>query len=213
MSGLLQPLRIPIRALLIALAGVGLAWLWFNDLWWVGLGAVLAAVAVGGVVNAIGLAQLPGQPVRALYLLQSWLLIPLALAALAAAAVVVVTIELTLPDKTPSETKELVGGISAGITTFLTAAFISWTSDEKDSALADHIEEKFKARYTRTGEPKAGAHEFEPESDGDLLVQSPAYGGADGWGWPARLTRARGIAKELADRSSEPVRSGGGSPA
>jgi hypothetical protein len=142
--------------------------------------------------------------VSALYFLQGWLLIPLALAAVAAAAVVVITVELTLPDKTPDETKELVGGVSTGITTFLTAAFIAWSADEKNSALADHIKGKFQARYTRPGEDKPGAHVFRAESEGELLVYSPEYGGAEGWGWPSALKRAHGIAKQLRDGTSEP---------
>jgi hypothetical protein len=204
MRAIFSPLRIPLQALGIALAGVGLAWLWFNDLWWVGLLSVAGAGLIGWASDKIGAAQLPERPVSAVYSLQGWLLIPLALAAIAAAAVVIVTVELTLPDDTPTDTKELVGAVSTGITTFLTAVFISWASDDQNSTLAEHIMDAFHGRYTDPRTPKPGAHVFRNDSRGLLSVFEPEYLGVEGWGWPARLTRARAIAKELKDGTSEP---------
>lgn len=134
---------------------------------------------------------------------EAWALIPIALAVAAAAAVVIVTVELTLPDTTPTETKELVGTASAGVTTFLTAGFIAWAGDENNSTLADHVKEAFQDKYPRPGGAQ-GAHAFRPESPGEFWVFAEHYRGASGWGRPARVKRAAGVAKELRDGTREP---------
>src|SRR5262245_5222256 len=143
MDAIFSPLWVPLRALFVALAGVGLAWLYFHNHSLIGLLAVAAGAAVGVMLDLIGRCLLPDSPVGASYFLEGWLLIPLALGALAAAAVVIVTVELTLPEGTATDTKELVGGVSSGITTFLTGGFVTWAGDDKDSSLADHIKEQF----------------------------------------------------------------------
>ncbi|MEA2276416.1 MAG: hypothetical protein QOC78_1376 [Solirubrobacteraceae bacterium] len=204
MSSILEPLRVPLQALLIGLAGVGLASLWFNHHRLIGAAAVVGGIVLGWAIDACGNNRLPGHPVFALHLLEGWLLIPLALAAAAAAAVVIVTVELTVPDSAATTTKELIGGASTGITTFLTAGFIAWTSDDDDSTLADHVEERFQAHYTRGATTTNGMRGFRANSAGERWVFSEAYGGIDGWGRAARKTRAKGIKAELMSSGSNP---------
>jgi hypothetical protein len=197
MMAILSPLRVPAQALSVALAGVGVAWLFLNGHWLISAVAVAVAVVVGIALDALGKAQLPGRPVAAVYLLQGWLLIPLAIAVIASAGAIVTAVELTLPEGTGTETKELVAALSTGIVTFLTAGFISWVGDEKNSQLADHVKDAFEAKYTRPGKTKAGAHEFAAESAGDLWVHAGEVQGIEGWGWDARLKRAHGIEAAL----------------
>jgi hypothetical protein len=193
----LSSLRIPFQALVVALAGTGVAWLFLNGHWVAAVLAALLTIALGTTLDAIGTRALPDHPVAAVHLLQGWLLIPLAIAVLAAAGVIVVTIELTLPEGTSTETEELVGAVSAGIISFLTAGFVSWAEDEKDSQLADHIQEAFSDHYVRPEKKKRGAHVFEAGSRGEKWVQSNEFEEIEGWGRKARLTRAHGIADEL----------------
>lgn len=204
MTAILTPLRVPLQALAVGLAGVGLAWLYYHDLWWLAAVAVIAAVTVGVIVDVCGKRSLPACPVRALYLLECWLLIPLALAAAAVAAVIIVTVVLTVPDSTPTATKDLVGAVSTGIATFMTAGFVAWSADDKNSTLADHVRDAFYAHYTRPGTPRPDAYVFRPESVGERLVFSDEYKGVEGWGRPARITRAKGIATELKSKTSDP---------
>ncbi len=193
-----SPLRVPFQALLVALAGVGMAWLFLNGRWWMGALIAVLAILVGIVVDAVARQKvLPRRPVLGVYLLQSWLLIPLAIAVLASAAAIVATIGLTVPKGTPTETEKLLGSLSTGLVTFLTAAFVSWSGDKEDSQLSDHAKAAFEAKYTRPGTEKPGAHEFQPGSPGELWVYAAEVGGVEGWGWEARLARARGIAAEL----------------
>jgi hypothetical protein len=208
MSAVLRPLRVPAVALLVGLGGVGLALLYFHDKSALALAVVAALIVLGVIIDAAGRAALPDHPKAALHLLEGWVLIPIALAVLASAAVVVLTVELTLPDSGPSkpttETKELVSAVSTGITAFLTAGFIAWTEDDKDSSLADHVKASFQDKYTRSGTPKKGAHVFRAESAGERWVFSENYAGADGWGGKARAMRATGIAHELETGGSDP---------
>jgi len=100
----LGSLLIPIRALLIAMLGAGLAWLWFRDdnegeL----LGsiddkllaaiAVAVAFAVAILLDAAGRGLLKRFPRASVELLEWWLVAPMTLAAAAAAVSIIVTIE------------------------------------------------------------------------------------------------------------------------
>jgi hypothetical protein len=200
----LAPLRVPLQALIVALAGVGVAWLFLNGHVVYALLAVAAILALGAIVDAIGKSQLPKRPVRAVYLLQGWLLIPLGLAVLATAGTIVVAVELTLPEGTAAETEELVGALSTGIVTFLTAGFIAKAGDDKNSQLADHIKEAFESKYTRGGTSKDGTHAFVSGSKGEQWVYSDEFEGIEGWGRKARLKRAEGVAAELKSGNSNP---------
>lgn len=208
MLAVLSPLRVPVLALVVGLGGVGLAWLWFNELEVFAVLSVVGLAAVGVIADQIGRRLLPANPVASVWWLQWWILIPIALAVAGSAAVVVLTVELTLPeDVTPkptTETKELVGAISTGITAFITAAFIAWTEDDKDSSLADHVRGAFWDKYTRPEKAKSGQHAFAAGSPGELWVYSEAYGGAEGWGRAARRKRAAGVAEELRTKGSNP---------
>lgn len=194
-------LATPFRGLLVALAAAYLAYLWYhNHRVWAVVLTVLACL-VGWVLNAIGKGLLPDRPVAALRFLEGWILTPAAVAAAAGALVVIVTVALTVPDGTATSTKETIAALSTGLTAFLTSGFISWTSDSNDSPLSSHIRDAFYASYKRAdGSTERGVDYFAPESRGEQLVYSDEVAGVEGWGRPARLKRAQGIAAELSSR-------------
>lgn len=192
-------LLIPIRALLIAILGAGLAWLWFRDDRDGGaigpvddrlLAAILviAALVLAILLDARGRALLPNHPRAAVELLEWWLVAPMALAGAAGAAAIIVTVELTTPEGTAVATKELVAAVATAVTAFLSSSFVDWAGDDKDSKLSDRIQKEFEAKYLGY---------FKPESSGELYVFSGSYQGADGWGRAARRIRAKGIAERL----------------
>lgn len=200
---LLGEFAAPVRALLVALVGALLAYLWYEDqrFWAIVIG--IAACLVGVVLDGIGKSFLPQHPVAAVWLLEGWVLTPAALAAIAGASVVLITVALTLPEDTPTSTTKTIAALSTGLTGFITAVFISWAGDEKNSKIADHIKRAFAAKYDRPpGEP--ASHHFRPGSDGEQWVYSDEVGGIEGWGHHARVTRAKGIAHELKAGTSEP---------
>lgn len=202
-AAVLSPLRIPMQALVVALAGAGTAWLFLNDHWLTALAAVAAVILVGVLCEAIGRAVVKTKPLLAVYLFEAWLLIPLAIAVLASAGIIVLAVKATLPEKdsagnpTSTETEKLVGAVSAGITTFLTAAFVTWAGDSKDSKLSDHIMERFQDSFTSADTPEEGKKVLPNDSPGIQWVFAGEYEGIEGWGHKARIARAKGVAAAL----------------
>lgn len=199
----MSSLAAPLRALLVGLAGVLLAWLWFNGQVAYAALLALAAILAGALLDLLGRSLLPGRPKLAVRLLEWWILTPAAIAAVASAAVVVITVALTIGDdvEVSAATKELIASLSTGITAFVTAAFINWSGDDKDSQLADHIKEVFRHFYKREGdETNPQARTFPPGSAGERWVYSEEYSGIEGWGRSARIKRAEGIAAALSSR-------------
>jgi hypothetical protein len=180
----LKGLGTPVRALLVAMLGAWWAWLWFSgDRWWVALIAAVALLA-GLIVDWIGRSAPPNKPHRAVYLMEWWIVVPMVLAALAAATAIVVTVELVAPDNATSEAKETIAALATAITAFLASGFVDWAADGSDSRASDRIRDRFYTTYQTT---------FRAGSVADLFVYSANHGGADGWGRAARRIRANGI--------------------
>jgi hypothetical protein len=197
---------IQVRALLIALAGVGLAWLWIHGAGPLVILPPLLAFAAGWAVDWIGrMLLLPDHPEWAVRFLEWWILLPASIAAAAGSLVVIAAISLAAPDKAAESTKALLTSLAAGLTAFLTGSFISWAGDDKDSSLADHMAGAFQAKYKRKSGPTVtpGVRYFAPDSKGELWVYSNAFGGVEGWGRGARTARAAGIAEELRTGASD----------
>lgn len=198
----LSPLRIPFQAMVVALAGAGMAWLCLNDHWVLGAAVTVAIVLLGVICDQAARAAITRWPVLSVYLFQGWLLIPLAVAVLASAAIIVLAIE-TLPKTnaagmpTSPETEKLVAAASAGITAFLTAGFVSWTGDSEDSKLADHIKGYFEGRFVDEATAKSGDWVIQDDSPARDWVFAGVVGGIEGWGWKARLLRAKELKKGL----------------
>jgi hypothetical protein len=194
----------PARGLLVAVAAAYLAYLWYDHhrVWAIVLG--VSACLVGVVLDWVGKRLLPEHPVAAVWFLEGWVLTPAALAAVAGAAVVLITVALTLPKDTPTSTTQTVAALSTGLTAFITAVFISWAGDEKNSKIADHIRRAFWAKYDRPNGTKPGAHHFKEGSPGEQWVYSDEVGGIQGWSHDARITRAKGIAAVLQSGESDP---------
>jgi hypothetical protein len=189
---ILSGLLVPLRALVVAALGAGIAWGWYSGHRWVSFVAPLVVGVVAWLVSEYGVSRLTGDPVGAVWLMPWRILVPAVIAAAAAGVAIIVTVELTLPDKTasgaptPTSTKEIVTALSTAITAFLSAAFIDWTGDGDDSRLADWIRDTFQEKYENV---------FASGTTGANLVYSSYVGG--GWGAAARKKRAEGIAQEL----------------
>jgi len=178
-------LTAPLRALAVGLAGVGLAWLSYNGQPLLALLVAGGTAAAGVLIDQLGRAVLPNRPVLATRLMEWWTLTPAAIAALGSAIVVFVTVALTVPDDSSvgREAKELISTLSTGLTAFVTAAFISWAGDDKDSRLADHMKGVFQETYVREKEGTAvtrGKKGFPAGSPGERWVHANEYGGIEG---------------------------------
>jgi hypothetical protein len=132
----------PLRAFAVALGGVALASIWYEGEWWADLLAALGVLGVfmlGLALDKRGVRLAARDPVRAVELMEWWMLAPMALAAAASALVIVVTVTFAVPEgATPAE-EEMLTALSGGITTFLTAAFIDIKYERDGSTLALRI--------------------------------------------------------------------------
>jgi hypothetical protein len=179
---------VPLRALLVGAAGAAIAWGWYDGKEWLSFLAPVVVILIGEVISEAGVRGLPSDPVWAVRLMPWRVLVPMALAAAAAGLVIIVTVEVALPDKTsagaptPDDLKEIVAALSAAVTAFLGAAFIDWTGDGNDSRVSDWIRSVFLEKYSGV---------FKPGSQGEQLVFSSYVGG--GWGARERTERARRI--------------------
>ena len=208
LGGILSGLATPARALLVALAGVLLAWLWFEGN--VGLAIVLAIgfIVIAAVLTLLGDRILARWPKTGVRLLEAWILLPTLAAAIGSAVVIAVAVELTLPDGTPTETKELISALSTGITSFITAVSVSWASDDDDSRLADFIRDRFYAHFKRQPGTAANTSQvvyFTAGSPCERWVYAEETGGIAGWSRPSRLKRAAEIARCLPARQAAPA--------
>lgn len=187
------------RALLVALAGVVLSKWWFHGdrLWCIGI--VVGIVVLGFVIEWIGEhAFLPDHPVAAVYLMEWWILVPMALGVAASAGVIIAAVELTVPDTVKDPViKETAGAISSGLSSFLTASFISSLGDRDKSAIADRIKTRLQGKYTRDDPAPAHKKHLDAESAAELYLNSDIFKGLSGWDRETRIARAHGLAKEM----------------
>ena len=173
LTGVFSGLATPVRALAVSLAGVLLSWLWFQQRAQVAVMGALVLLVVALLLTVAGDLLLPHSPTAGVRLLEGWILLPTLAAAIGAAIVIVVTVELTLPDTTPTDTKELVGALSTGITSFITAVVLSWASDEDDSRLSVYIRSRFFAHFKQGathGRAADGHWYFTGDSAGERWV-------------------------------------------
>lgn len=190
-AGLVGMLATPARALVVALAGVGLAWLWFSGRELYVVASIVVLFASAALLAKLGDCLVSRFPKLGVRLLELWILLPLLAGAVGSAAVTVLTVEFATPESAPADTKEVVAALVTGVTSFITGSFVSWASDENDSKLADLVRDRFRTRF-RDGYFKRG-------SDGERWIYSDEFKGVTGWGRPDRLVRARGVAKSLAN--------------
>jgi hypothetical protein len=136
------------------LVGVVLALWWFQGRWEIGL-AVLIVLALLGVLSEwIGDRFLPAHPVAAVLFMEWWVLVPMAIAAAGSAALVVIAVELAIPESVKDPVvKETAGAIAGALSTFLTAAFVSSIGDRDRSAIGDRIKKRLRSHYTRDVQP------------------------------------------------------------
>jgi hypothetical protein len=191
----LDGLAATIRALVVALAGAEGARLWLSGTrWQVAVGVGLGVIVVALLIDAAGRRWFLSKPLAKVRLMEWWTLVPMVMAAAAAAVSIIVTVSLTVPEGTPEATKQTIGAVATAITSFLSSAFVDKIGGEDDSKLSDRIRDNFYTTYENT---------FKDGSQGEFYVFSGSYGGATGWGRAARRVRAKGLsARWTADKAA-----------
>jgi Kef-type K+ transport system membrane component KefB len=172
-----------IAPLVVALAGVGLAYLWDRVSVLLAIAIALAFIVSGVVAYYLGRSCLrrdkpKAQAARRRF---EWTVAaPVGLAAFAAAAIIVVAIEFAAEKSWSEEKKQLIAAAVAAITTFLTTAFVKGTG-EADAGLVASL----------------GKERFETDLKGRFpqgtAAQNAVFDLIRGWGRAARKKRAEEI--------------------
>jgi hypothetical protein len=170
--------------LLVALAGVGGAWLVVKDLWWLAALLLVAAVGLGFAFAAIGSKRLATSPPHAQAAIRwiEWSLLRAA-ALGAAAAGVAVWLAIDRTANASPENKALITAAVTAVTTFLTTTLIDWTKDSDGSLVSGWTSKAFQKRFSRT---------FREGTESYIVVwEDERFDG--GWGHDARRKRAKVI--------------------
>lgn len=135
----------PLRTLVFALAGAGLAWLWYNAARWTPLAAVIAVWVGAWAVQHYGLRRLPRDPETAVTWLECRVLAVAAATAALAAGAIIVAVEIAAPSSAEPAAKEIVTTVATALVAFVTSVAIK--EDDVDSAIGDFIKDRFEAAY------------------------------------------------------------------
>lgn len=191
-----------------ALASVGLAWIWIEGgkLWIIALIIPILVVIFCATAFEIGEQLLPSSPNFARQLMELNRLSYWVVAAVGAALVVWLGIEIGGGDL-EDPYKSLIGAIGAGSTAFVTAMFASMSDEKADETLGERIQATFQKHYVRpnTVVPSGTTvHRFKPGSQGERLVYASRVGDITGWDHSARKKRTEVLAIELKSGNSDP---------
>ncbi|MFD3700706.1 hypothetical protein ACFWUZ_32020 [Streptomyces sp. NPDC058646] len=178
-----------LAVLCVALAGAGMACLWFYVAWW--LPAVLAVLGclAGWALFRSGRGRVPINPRQAMRLMEWKILLPGSLAAAGAAGIILVEVYLQTKDSWTDEAKTLVTALSAAVTTAIGALFVKGAETYEESWLAEPIKKAFQEGLKDT---------FQPNSPGDLAL----YNRQGNWDRTNREKRLKVIEVEVKNPTS-----------
>jgi hypothetical protein len=181
--GFLKSILAALPALLVGLAGAGLAWVALKVNVVIALVAAVGFAGLGGIFIALARFQLYRSPPRTKSAV-TWLgwgvLAPASIAAAIGAVLVWLAVDRT-KTKLP-EDAALITAVVTAATTFFTASFVEWTKDADGNMVANWTESMFENRFLNT---------FVAGSESELAaLGDPLYGG---WDSAARHERAKVI--------------------
>lgn len=205
LQDLFGDLRGPAKSLVVVLIGMAFAWMQINHQWAESLVLLLVAIVAGYLFELIGTLFLPKEPRAGLLFLEGWVLGPAAIAAFVSGLIVVLAIDLTPPKDTDPATEELMKTLAAGLSAFLSAAFVSWIGEQDNTRISNRIRDQFYKKYKRATvhpPPNNGVMYFTPGSRGETAVYSSIQIG--GWNFADRWARAIKLSAEIATGNSIP---------
>jgi hypothetical protein len=216
-------LATPIRALVFALSGAVLAWLWYNVNVLIPIAAVVFVWIVGVLMEKYGVSRLPDHPVQALRWLEYRVIAIAALTAAAAAVAIVLGVEVAAPGKAEGDAAEIaaqkeaikaiVSSVGAALAAFVAALAIK--AEDADEDIGSRVQGYFFAAYGEdetspprhvfTSRPRRenGRILLPRESPGLLAVYDDHYRNLTDWTRKNRVKRAEIVEKYL--KQSPPV--------
>ncbi|MDL5485939.1 hypothetical protein [Microbacterium wangruii] len=214
-------LSTPLLALIFALGGTGLAWLWFNSLTIVAIVAVLLLIMIGWGLGALARTALPDRPVRAVQLMDGQVVAIAGTTAAAAAIAIIIGVTIVAPEvasdapanvkQTAAELKAVLTAVATALSAFITS--LALKAENIDTTIGDRVKAMFYDAYP--GETPAATaaapRPADPKRQRVLPMQSRAEqavysdGAIPDWSRPNRLLRAKRLQKEIDEgRASVP---------
>ena len=150
-------------ALAIAVGGVGLAWLVFkSDWWWLSFAIAGIAALIGLICNDVGSKRLGKHPVSAARIMEWRFLMPFAVGAAGAAALIAFGVWFEPDENASVETKKFLAASFAALTAFITAVAIKSGEEAVDKWVGQPIksafQKTFKGRFPKDPTPDTTVH-------------------------------------------------------
>lgn len=132
-------------AMCVALAGASMAFLWFYVTWGIAIAVIITLLVAlaGWILGRVGPGRVATAPRKAMRLMEWQILLPAALAAAGAAAIIIIEIHLTEKKDWSDEAKGIITALSAAITTAIGALLVKGAETYDESWLAPPIKKAF----------------------------------------------------------------------
>lgn len=179
----------PLRALLFALGGAGLAWVWTQVSPWAALGIVAVIFIVSWVLSKVGEGYVGTDDRRAMRLMETRVVTLGIVTAAAGAIGILIAVQLAAPEGTAALTTKVLATVSGALVAFVTSLFVD--ADKADAAVGAYIAKVFQAGYVREGHGAPGLVELKVGSDAHLAVMSSTAFGLTDWTRENRRERLR----------------------
>jgi hypothetical protein len=164
----LAPMKVPIATALYTLLGVLLAKYWYDGVYWLTVLVLAVALLLAIVVAPLARNFITRYPMAALGMFEGYSWINGLLAAVAACATVLVTVELSALAPEDDPVKELFTQVSAALTTLIGGVVVA--TKDTDETLGKGIAKEFQGKFTIEGNPKKGKVQLKPDSPSLLAV-------------------------------------------
>jgi hypothetical protein len=185
--------------LAVGLGGVGAALLWFYVSWPLAVIPPVVALLLGFGADYIARREINNDdPVAATKWIYGWALAPFAWAIAAAAAVIIVAVELDPGKEPPVERKEIFSAAAAALGAFFVAMFVKDAEEADEKWVGARFKKRFQARFANRFPRPPGPDQA--ATRGELAVNEEAVFGFSGWNAAARKERAKIVKEELAKR-------------
>jgi len=193
---MLAPLIVPLATALYTLLGVLLAKFWYDNVYWPVVVALIVAVILAAAVAPVSRAFITSSPMAALRSFEAYSWINGLLAAVAASATVIVTVELAAVAGKDDPLKELVTQVSAALTALIGGMVVA--TKDADETLGKRIAKEFRAKFTMEGHPEAGKMTLKRDSPSLLAVFTNYSNSWTDWSADNREARIKSLRDNLA---------------
>jgi len=176
---MLAPLRLPLATVVFTALGLLLAKLWYDGNQWATGIALAIAAALALSIAPVARGFITSKPARSLALFESYSWVNGLLTAVATAATVLVTVQLTAVAGKDDPLKELVTQTCAALTALIGGIVVA--TKDVDESLGKWIAKEFQSRFTMEGQDPGGKVVLKRDSPSLLAIFTKYENGWTDW--------------------------------